>query len=472
MKGPDALVFKEIEKSRNMNLPCTTAAFSEKSINEIKSPQCEAIETIKPDFSGSNELQIAVSMQDPKTAADGTVIPTSVLGQPFAAVDPRFAALQKTSSDVQSSNKEGLADAKQSTGGSTAITYASPVSKDGTINPTPLINCDAFHVETRASYKLAVLADGSGQGNAPRKAAQAAVAGAVNYINEALSDPKTNIENGADLAKVLLRAVEAAHKETLIDGDKPTTLSITFEYKDKEGFTHLNHISVGDSASFVVLKDPETGKSKGFINLGEGCRDAAPLDLREPGGQLGAYAADHKIFDKPNLNNLVFNSITIPPGTEYTVLNMSDGVTDNLNPYSLGYSVAQAKAYIGEPDDRFTHDENKPWSATPDEKEAGLVSLSDEWYGLSLPEQAALTSKFQAKKFQEIYNSAAEAHGPAVTIQQVADKVIDYCKVTTKKVSDKMHEIGAQPEIDYKNLPGKMDHVTICGYSASAPANT
>lgn len=452
LQSPENQAYKQTLKTYNINLlTFQTTSFNNIRMETVVSPKCENIEAVQPDFSGSNAITAASSMQDPETSSDGTAVPE-------AKIEPQFAALQNTETSAQNISPDVQA------GGATSITYAGkiPPLPAGQEDKNQLINCDAFHVETHGNYKLVALADGSSHGSQPRKAAQTAVAAAVNYMNKAMQDP-SKIKTGSDIVQVMINATETAQQECVASGTGQTTFNLTFEYKDKQaGTVNVSHVSVGDSATFVIYKDPETGKCTRLINMSEGSRNNDLLDCTNSGGALGKCGdpnrADREASTAPDLGNLSFNSVKIPANTQYCVMSMSDGVLDNLHPYNLGVSVEEARAYIGKSTNAAIPTK---WS-----------DISDEWKALkeSNPEELAnLIAEYQAKKFEEIYNSAAEQHGPNVTVQQVADKVIEYTHKILENVVEATNEAHTQPPIDYKAFAGKMDHVTIGGYQAATP---
>lgn len=428
-------------------------AFQELKLNEILAPDCIEL-NFKPDLKKNDKLISSISFKDPETNVDGAAVITK------APIDKRFQPLQ--------SMQYVLASKKATdpeVGASAVNTY------DGT-NAKACIFCDAYFHLKKENCETFYLTDGSGWGAQSRQAAQAAIFGASVYMDEALKDP-SKIKSGTDVTMVMLKATEAAHKEIMKQEDGTpqenlhqigtATFIMVFKFADQDGNVIVAKASVGDCKACFLTED-ENGNVK-YTDLDQASREDDPLNATDPGGRLGPYG--EKVKTDPDLRNISINFMKIPNGNKYLGLIMSDGVADNFNPYNLGLSVEQTKAYLeGKPIPELpAHITTGPnGDRLSNEKIWG--KLKKEWEDWPKQTASELIGDFQAKKFQEVVN---EVKGRP--LNEVCAYVTNYCAKTTAAIRTFFENprSGRIPE-DHITYPGKVDHTTIGGFSGVANA--
>jgi hypothetical protein len=234
-----------------------------------------------------------------------------------------------------------------------------------------------------------------------REASMKAKCGFVEYVDQNV----TKCTTAADVSKVLVRAVAAAHCKVVegkSESNSAGTTTLLGGYvaplKDVSGCAFVL-VSIGDCK--VYLRKSEKDQ---VTDLVCDCR-AASFDAKDPGGRIGAHNQD----GTPDLRNLTINSCVCERGD--MLILVTDGVSDNFDPELLGVNV-----------DGFNAQTSNAWSCD---------------------------------KVREALSGSEDA-------QSVVETLLGYCVSVTQSSRD-WHESGGSrgklPQ-DYRKFPGKMDHCT------------
>ena len=170
-------------------------------------------------------------------------------------------------------------------------------------------------------------ADGSGHGSAPKKAAVDADKGFVSYCQNELDKQPLSLHA---ITKIAIGGVVEAQASILRDDEASLTVHCgVVEVQNTLGPSYAVAVITGDMKIFVLQKN---GTVK---ELTEGNRGG--IDPRDPGGQLGRLFLGS---NAPDVRNLSAYVVRLSPGD--TLLPMSDGVHDNLDPNELGLLPGEA----------------------------------------------------------------------------------------------------------------------------------
>jgi serine/threonine protein phosphatase PrpC len=260
--------------------------------------------------------------------------------------------------------------------------------------------CDSYLARFQGNTAILCVADGCGWGVRSREASMKAKCGFVEYVDQNV----TKCTTAADVSKVLVRAVAAAHckiMEGKSESNSAGTTTLLGGYvaplKDVSGCAFVL-VSIGDCK--VYLRKSEKDQ---VIDLVCDCR-AASFDAKDPGGRIGSHNQD----GAPDLRNLTINSCVCERGD--MLILVTDGVSDNFDPGLLGVNV-----------DGFTVQTRNAWSCD---------------------------------KVREVLSGTEDA-------QSVVETLLGHCVAVTQPSRD-WHESGSTGKLpqDYRKCPGKMDHCT------------
>lgn len=298
------------------------------------------------------------------------------------------------------------------------------------------IFCDCFHAEKHSSYTFSVLADGCGLGLKSRVAAQRAVIGATQFINQMLLHPLKLVQTAENMAWVLIQSIAMAH-EAIVSVDQldynigTTTLNICFAFITPQGKKYLMVAGLGDCKTFLVTQNSEKQYHVADVSSSKRVNP----DPRDPGGRIGPQLLIERKYVNPDLRNLSLVCMPLPEG-ESIILNMSDGVHDNFTPCSLGV---------------------KPCEVDVD------LPFSMQWSDLSELDQQALESRFQVDLFSGLINEIMQKD--VINLDGICKGLTDHCHQLTS-VSRKFMEENPdkQDPEDKKQAPGKMDHCSVVAF--------
>lgn len=408
-----------------------------KTFEEVRFNNKDALDRFAPRTNSDAPVSGVCLFQEPqKIYGDDTINLQTINANPLLN-DSRFIALQNQHKDLTTPVNMGA---------SFVNTYAKVGGH---------VNCDIGYQQQRSGLNMLVLADGAGWGGKSRQAAQRAVTGAVNRFNALFSADR--LKSGSQIVQALLDCAKKAQADILTSPEKDlqnnnkadlesetTTFNMTVDYEDVNTGDRIIHtLSVGDTKAYVVIFD-ENGNSK-VIDTCEGSRDLDPLNAKDPGGRLGG---DTKIRGEPDLRNLSVNTLVLPKGTQYMIMTMSDGVTDNLNPFSLGVSITEAMSYVsGKPIPR---------------KKADWATLKQEWIEEAEKDPegiAKLIKDYQEKLFVELMTKAK--NDGAKTPNEFCKAITNYCIKKTENTREFLNTHNAKIPDDSINYPGKPDHTSI-----------
>lgn len=289
------------------------------------------------------------------------------------------------------------------------------------------IMCDRFHVKSFGDRTIFALADGCNWGVRPRTAATRASAGFIDY----LADLKIQSEASTllSLKEHILRAYRVAHakivgdiapeeiwtiSQTTLIGGMIVPLVNNKTYKWAALF-----FSVGDCKAFLF------NETDGVKDLTYGNRVNA-RNAKDTGGRLGPYVDG----GQPDLRNLKSYFWPLKTGDIFFVV--SDGVYDNMDPETLGYTPMQMKLSY------------PTWDDVPP---LDVISLKN-----AFTVQYMNNVLFRCKQRTPYFlTRALLQHGMNIT----------------SKSRGFMEANPNSPEpADHTNFPGKMDHITAIGLRA------
>jgi Protein phosphatase 2C len=295
------------------------------------------------------------------------------------------------------------------------------------------INCDAFHVEVHPDYAFSVVADGCNWGKRPREAAQRAVAAASAYINIALGYYSKQIKTASQIACCLIQSIAMAHESIVnekqnVSDAGTTTINICFAFADHKGKKYLLLAGVGDCKAFIVFKNKDH-----LYKVVEGTSRRLSFDPKDPGGRLGPYDGD-KLSD-PDLRNLSLTCLPLPE-QECVILNVTDGVYDNLTPEGLGIDPYEV---------------SKKFSETT------------KWSDLENEERIELETSYQNGLLSRLINEADTTQDSS--LNTICQCITQHCHKMTSLGRTYMeeHPQAKEPQ-DKKEYPGKMDHCTVAAF--------
>lgn len=292
------------------------------------------------------------------------------------------------------------------------------------------INCDAFSVFTKENFTLSVVADGCGWGVNPRKAAQRAISGVINYLDEVLKDEKNPINTAQDLAQHLICSLANAHAaifapEFSIDQCGTTTINICMKFKDVEGVSYLMNVGVGDCKALIVTEN-EDGSFE--------TKEVLPhrrfnLKATDPGGRIGPYCGTTG-FD-PDLRNLSLVCLPLPTNNRCWIFNMTDGLHDNFNPIELGKYPSELNADLG---------------------------LSLSWNDVSPEMRISMMNHYQNTLFGD---KVKEALIRDQSLDSICSYLIEYARQVTEPIRNLMENTNSFEPDDKREYPGKVDHCSV-----------
>lgn len=358
--------------------------------------------------------------------------------------------------------------------------------------------CDKFSLQIHSDSAVVALADGCNWGRLPFEAANKAVNGFVQYMDDRL----TTITSLRGAGSLLLAALSAASKK-ITEGAEPwecgtTTLigglllpilssshapplgslprssswsssnSLNSNFlnaspgRTRAGSTsctnnNINNnnsnsnngkgsrsvfvcVSLGDCKAFHYSQ-----RTQQFTDITEGNRQNL-TDARDPGGRLGPY-----IEDQPDLRNLHLY-FQVAEQDDLIIL-MSDGIHDNLDPQQLGVPPPQIGARV----QADTWEEAE--KLDPERVEAFKNSYRKNWLEDTFSKQLLLHEREREKRD----NSTTEEK-LTLDVAAVVDSLLQHCVNTTKASREFMEQ---NPKLklphDFKMYPGKLDHATcVC----------
>ena len=259
------------------------------------------------------------------------------------------------------------------------------------------------------------LADGCGWGESAVRAAQSAVRGFV----QALENGFTPVES-IDIASQSIdtAAIEAAHQRKFDADDFPrggTTL--VGGRLSQSGF---DYAAVGDCKLYQIRKEDDSYKV-----IADPLSSQRPDSTRKTrtGGRLG---------DNQNLDNLTAGHLWVKHGD--IIVMCSDGLHDNLDPEVLKLPLHEAV--------------DKVWRGYVD-----LDSLPDTWEALQKD-----TPEF-CQEVRQLYAHQVLCEHIKETAHETTQSLAQYCfEVTDKERTFMVEKRHAKPPED---IPGKVDHVSI-----------
>lgn len=302
------------------------------------------------------------------------------------------------------------------------------------------INCDAYWVGffPYSKCSLSIVADGCGLSIESRDAAQIVVYALRAHILQN-SQREQNLQ---ELIQVILNASKEAHRELISGASKPriTTFTVNFAFTTPSGERYLLVIGLGDTKCFLSYQT-DTGKPV-TLDLSQNMRGDA--DLTDSGGALGGFYPDfERKYVMPKLDNLFVTCVRLPSDRNFYAFNLSDGVYDNLNPESLGYSPAEANNLVAEL----------------------LPEIS--WEELRPDLRIKLIAKFQIEQFSNLL--VKFSFFERENLEEVCDLFVQHCWGVTSQTRFLMEEQpkAMQPKTS-KEFPGKIDHTTIAAVAIKA----
>jgi len=287
---------------------------------------------------------------------------------------------------------------------------------------------DSYSLEVyQNGIVLVAVADGCSWGNAPRDAAMLAKRVFLNHLGKVIRDFKTT--RGA--AGFLLDGLSLAHHAILAQHPGEyfrcgtTTLVGGYLVRQANHEWIFHCISIGDCKVYHyataknVVVDITQNNRQNFTNA------------RDCGGRIGPYKNG-----KADLRNVLFFETECDEG-DFIFL-MSDGVHDNLDPQTLGFTPED----LGMAGDMtWKEAENEPGS-----KEKKAVFMTTLFHDIVLPKGAT-----------------PNAH-------EMVTRILDYSHTTTDSSRVWMQANPNQRlPSDYTKFPGKLDHTTcVCFQVGSA----
>lgn len=283
------------------------------------------------------------------------------------------------------------------------------------------ILCDRFHVRCMGDRTIFCLADGCNWGPRSRTAAMKASLAFIEYM----SDPKIQSESNtlSALKEHLLRSFRVAHARIIaeINPDEIWTIGQTTLLcgvmvpllNNKNYKWGIVFFTVGDCKLFLY------NEFAGARDLTYGNR-ANARNAKDTGGRLGPYVDG----GQPDLRNL--KSFFYPLETGDCFIAVSDGVYDNMDPETLGYSPSQLQI---------------PFAT---------------WEEIPPDELEAIKDMFICQHMNDVIGRCKQK-----TPYFVARTLIKHGMETTLKSREFMeaHPNNPEPE-DHLTFPGKMDHIT------------
>jgi len=195
------------------------------------------------------------------------------------------------------------------------IAFYDPTERKLFSTPASMIMCDIPEVSDQGGY-IGMVADGCSQGLRSRAAAKLG----ADTVMQNVSSGKTLREIARQQIETLLEASQAIVEK----GDEvgQTTLA---EAQIIDGY--LMGTYVGDSKIFIIGAEGEC------IEPTISSRDESQ-DARDSGGRIGNYVTASNGKEGADLRNFSSFAVKLKPGDR--VIICSDGVHDNLDPYTLG----------------------------------------------------------------------------------------------------------------------------------------
>ncbi|KAM9997912.1 hypothetical protein ACTFIY_007566 [Dictyostelium cf. discoideum] len=347
--------------------------------------------------------------------------------------------------------------------------------------------CDHFCVQIQASRIIAAVADGCNWGSRPAEAATRASISFVDFMSKALS---SEIQTVQDAGNHILSAFNYAHNR-IVEGKSDiweagtTTLlgGVLVELQQSEaskpepssqlGRSGVNKPVIG--ANFANLTGSgivSNGLSASVNNAGSNVKDinAPPSkwgficasvgdckafhysasskkftditknnrgnvdDPKDPGGRLGPYVAN----GQPDLRNLCLHFL--PCNENDIIVLISDGVHDNLDPQTVGW--------------------------TPRDLQLNYENWSDMEPDKALEAKTKYTQEFLKKKLR-----THDQEQDPITAKFITEKLVEHCVETTKSSREFMVNFPNKPLPDnLKEYKGKMDHVTCVAFKVGKHA--
>jgi len=302
--------------------------------------------------------------------------------------------------------------------------------------------CDQYALLAFENRVMVAVADGCNWGEEPRLAAEKASYIFIDYLKKHQKD----ISDLRDTVPLILRAFMAAHN-TIIDGysmdniyQAGTTTMIAgmcFELLSPyQGFSHaFVFVSLGDCKAYHLRM-----RSGDITDLTDDNRNNI-LDAKDPGGRIGP----HLEGGQPDLRNL--SVFWVPCDAEDILFLTTDGVHDNLDPQHLGKLPSELNLTIP----------NDSWSSLDPQKDPGTY------------EQARKAKSAFIKSFINnligVENPVTQVNRPTPAL--LTERLITHCLSTTESSRSFMEKnYGKKLPPDFKQYPGKMDHVTCCAFRA------
>jgi serine/threonine protein phosphatase PrpC len=313
---------------------------------------------------------------------------------------------------------------------------------------------DVYSVRIYDNGACFAIADGCGWGPRSFKAATKAIEGYSDYADKNIG----SIENVRDAARFLLRAMCKAHEKiweppahhwevgsTTLLGAVLLKLDRDDSSDSESSFGPAPYVlvcsNIGDCKAFVISggEDGEvydvTVESKRTVK--EKC---------DPGGRIGPY-----LDGNPDTRNLLLSTIPIFPGD--TIVLVSDGVHDNLDPETLGLplsksikrNVSLAQKLLKLDVDEVTQKINIP----PD------YETNKAWEAITIEQSELLKTEYREHLVGEFFASGASAPS------QLLAALFEHCTKSTKASREFMElDPSKVHPPDYEQYPGKMDHTT------------
>lgn len=244
--------------------------------------------------------------------------------------EPTKLAEQRRDSGTSSDDDEiaGIRDwnipNKNAYGISTTLYEFNPITKAYAGDPI----ADCFGICMRQNNAIIALADGVNWGEKACLAAQCAVHGCMEYLNNALFCGGAKISDTSDIFICLLRSFHAAHNLILREKAMHTTLcaAVVCPLENSEKFAVCT-CNVGDSFAYVY------SKRYGVREITQGSHDIySNRDMRDALGALGPVDGQN-----PELNNLTLAMTFVDPGD--IIFLTSDGISDNFDPVVGKFAV-------------------------------------------------------------------------------------------------------------------------------------
>lgn len=357
---------------------------------------------------------------------------------PIADVDPSFKNLQD---EVSQQPKDS-----QWVGGSYVNNYPRNKPEEGESDIR--INCDAYWIGAfpLSNCSISIVADGCGPGIHSRNAAQITIAETKEYILKALAQ-ENNLEG---LTQIILDSFRKVHSQLIAHPDRMdrlTTINICIVFTAKSGERYLLVVGLGDTKCYLSINQSE--RDSVVLDLSQNMRNN--FSRSSPGGILGGYERDEiRRFTIPLLLNLSVLCCRLPNERDSIIFNMTDGVSDNLNPYILGLA--------------------------PKDADKRMELVDPDWAHLKPDLRREINTNFETARFAAII--AEESLSPGSNLDSICERITEYCSTITEPARTYFE---AHPgtfscvNLNKKEYPGKLDHTTIVAlrsFGVSSPASS